>query len=258
MMEFLRDAAVAAGREILRLRDIGCSAETKADASPVTAADRGAERMIVERLAETFPGIPYIAEEAHSDGLAGCETGSGFFLIDPLDGTREFVSGRDEFTVNIAFVVDGRPRVGIVHVPATGESFGGLPGMAWRWRKGTDAAERIMVRHPPAAGPVALVSRSHRTAETDRFLAGCAPAEIVPMGSSLKFCRIAEGAADLYPCLGRTMEWDTAAAEAVLVAAGGSVLTLDGTPLHYGKHAASGREGFANPFFVARGVSISA
>ena len=258
MMEIFKAVAETAGHAILRIRAAGCAAETKPDASPVTAADREAERIIVERLAAAFPAIPYIAEEACSAGLSGCDTDDGFFLIDPLDGTREFVAARDEFTVNIAFVIGGRPVVGMVHVPATGESFGGLPGGAFRWRTGAPSPERIAVRRPPAVGATALVSRSHRTPETDTYLARLKPAEIVPMGSSLKFCRIAEGAADLYPCLGTTMEWDTAAAEAVLTAAGGHVETLDGTPLRYGKHAESGRDGFANPPFIAYGAGRSA
>ncbi|WP_285293707.1 3'(2'),5'-bisphosphate nucleotidase CysQ [Aureimonas altamirensis] len=258
MMEIFKTAAEAAGQAILHIRAAGCIAETKPDASPVTAADREAERIIVESLAAAFPAIPYIAEEACSEGLSGCATHDGFFLIDPLDGTREFVAGRDEFTVNIAYVVDGRPVVGMVHVPATGESFGGLPGTALKWRAGAPSPEAIAARHPPEGGMTALVSRSHRTPQTDAYLEGRKPAEIVPMGSSLKFCRIAEGAADLYPCLGTTMEWDTAAAEAVLVGAGGRVETLEGRPLRYGKHADIGRRGFANPPFVAYGASPSA
>lgn len=258
MMEIFRAAAEAAGKAILRIRTAGCTAETKSDASPVTAADREAERIIVDSLAAAYPTIPYIAEEACSDGLSDCATHDGFFLIDPLDGTREFVAGRDEFTVNIAFVLDGRPKLGLVHVPATGESFGGLPGGAFRWRAGDDLPERIGVRRRPVGGLTALVSRSHRTPETDRYLAESQPTEIIPMGSSLKFCRIAEGAADLYPCLGRTMEWDTAAAEAVLTAAGGHVETPDGAQLRYGKHTELGRDGFANPPFIAHGAGRSA
>ncbi len=258
MMEIFRAAAETAGRAILHIREAGCIAETKPDASPVTAADREAERLILESLAASFPAIPYIAEEAYSEGLSGCATHDGFFLIDPLDGTREFVAGRDEFTVNIAFVVDGRPIVGVVHVPATGESFGGLPGTALKWHTGAPSPEAIATRQPPVGGMTALVSRSHRTPQTDAYLAGCQPDEIVPMGSSLKFCRIAEGAADLYPCLGTTMEWDTAAGEAVLTGAGGRVETLEGTPLRYGKHAEKGRGGFANPPFIAYGGDRSA
>ena len=193
--------------------------------------------------------------------------GRPFFLVDPLDGTREFIGRNGEFTVNVALIEDGVPTVGVVHLPALDETFWTAgDGVAWRTRGGAGrtgraggtgiagaaagaagGAERIACRRPGAA-LVAIASRSHRDFETDHFLERFEIAEIVSAGSSLKFCRIAEGAADLYPRLGRTMEWDVAAGHAILSAAGGSVETMDGAPLTYGK------PGFDNPRFVARGL----
>ncbi len=249
LLAVMEEAARSAGAAALHVRGEGVSAELKADRSPVTRADRLAEAIILERLAAAFPGIPVIAEEAHSAGLVPDRLGSRFFLVDPIDGTREFVAGRDEFTVNIALVADGRPAAGMVFVPALDELYVGSPEGAFR-SAGTGGPEPISVRAPD--GPlVALASRSHRTEATDDWLARHGVSTVLAVGSSLKFCRLAEGAADLYPCLGTTMEWDTAAGQAVLEAAGGRVTQPDGSPLRYGKRGRAGLPDFRNPAFVA-------
>ena len=263
----LCEIALRAGQEILAVYASDFTVRGKADASPVTEADTRAERIILEGLGECAPGIPVVAEESAAAGEIPDVAGRPFFLVDPLDGTREFIGRNGEFTVNVALIEDGVPTVGVVHLPALDETFWTAgDGVAWRTRGGAGrtgreggtgiagaaagaagGAERIACRRPGAA-LVAIASRSHRDFETDHFLERFEIAEIVSAGSSLKFCRIAEGAADLYPRLGRTMEWDVAAGHAILSAAGGSVETMDGAPLTYGK------PGFDNPRFVARGL----
>ena len=263
----LCEIALRAGQEILAVYASDFTVRGKADASPVTEADTRAERIILEGLGECAPGIPVVAEESAAAGEIPDVAGRPFFLVDPLDGTWEFIGRNGEFTVNVALIEDGVPTVGVVHLPALDETFWTAgDGVAWRTRGGAGrigraggtgiagaaagaagGAERIACRRPGAA-LVAIASRSHRDFETDHFLERFEIAEIVSAGSSLKFCRIAEGAADLYPRLGRTMEWDVAAGHAILSAAGGSVETMDGAPLTYGK------PGFDNPRFVARGL----
>ncbi len=227
----------------------------KADRSPVTEADEAAEACILERLQERFPDIPVVAEELAAAGHVP-DVGDRFFLVDPLDGTREFISGRGEFTVNIAYVEDGRPVVGVVYAPAIESMFLGVVGEGCRHGKvSPDAAFSPESLAPCAPAqeigsrPLrAVASRSHRTPETDAWLREHGITAIVSMGSSLKLCGLAEGAAEVYPRLGRTMEWDIAAGQAVLEAAGGQVLEAEtGRPLRYGKRDA----GFANPPFVA-------
>lgn len=242
----IRDLAVAAGKEIMRFYGRDVTVEQKADASPVTDADRAAEDIILAGLGLMAPDIPTVAEEAVAAGRVPDISGGRFWLVDPLDGTREFISRNGEFTVNIALIDAGRPVLGTVYLPVLDQSFWTSQDGAWR-RCGDGADEAITARPPPPDGLVALVSRSHRSPETDDFLARFKVTQRLDAGSSLKFCRIAEGVADLYPRLGRTMEWDIAAGHAVLAAAGGSVTTLDGAPLGYGK------PGFENPHFVARG-----
>jgi 3'(2'), 5'-bisphosphate nucleotidase len=195
------------------------------------------------------PTIPVIAEEEAARGACPALAGRDrFWLVDPLDGTREFVSRNGEFTVNIGLIHAGAPAGGVVLTPVTGDGFAGAVGRgAWRWRGGGGLIP-IAARSAPADGVDVLASRSHRDAETDRYLAGVAVRRLIAAGSSLKFCRIAAGEADLYPRFGPTMEWDTAAGHAVLAAAGGSVGTPDGAPLTYGK------PGFRNPAFIARGA----
>lgn len=223
----------------------------KADASPVTLADERAEAHIAAGLRRLAPGVPVVAEEAVSRGEVPAVAGR-FWLVDPLDGTREFVSRNGEFTVNIALVDQGAPVLGVVQVPVQRRRYAGIVGLgAWR----DDAAGRVAIacRALPAAGEIVVASsRSHGDeAALQGWIAaqGLAGRPLLhrAAGSSLKFGLVASGEADLYPRLGRTMEWDTAAGHAVLRAAGGEVVTLDGVPLGYGK------PGFENPHFVARG-----
>ena len=250
LAESLREIAHRAGGEILSVYGGDFAVRDKDDASPVTEADTRAERVILEGLARCAPGVPVVAEESVAAGHVPDIDGRAFFLVDPLDGTREFIGRNGEFTVNIALVEDGAPTTGVVHLPALDETYWTAgDGTAWRARGG-GAAERIACRRP-GRRLVAIASRSHRGAETDAYLRRFEVAETVSAGSSLKFCRIAEGAADLYPRLGRTMEWDIAAGHAIVSAAGGSVETLDGERLLYGK------PGFESPHFVARGLPRS-
>ena len=243
----LREIAHRAGREILAVYGSDFAVLDKADGSPVTEADTRAEQVILNGLASCAPGDAVVAEESVSAGNVPGLDGRPFFLVDPLDGTREFVGRTDEFTVNIALVENGVPTAGVVHVPALDETYWTAgDGTAWRSRRG-GAAERIACRRP-GRRLVAIASRSHRSAETDAWLERFDIAEVMSAGSSLKFCRIAEGVADLYPRLGRTMEWDIAAGHAIVNAAGGSVESIDGEPLVYGK------PGFENPHIVARGL----
>lgn len=231
--------------------------ELKDDASPVTAADRESDDLIVAALAAIAPDVQIISEE--SAVISGAGPGSRFFLVDPLDGTKEFISGRNEFTVNIALIEDGSPTFGLVYAPALSKIFltlspnhavtgelnpgAGEPGFEkFTWQK-------LATRTPPPEGLVAVVSRSHLDEDTKTFLSQHAVADTVSGGSSIKFCLIAEGKADVYPRFGRTMEWDTAAGHAVLCAAGGVVLDETGRPLLYGKM----ERGLDNPGFVAWG-----
>ena len=245
--------AVSAGLEILDVygsdadaaADGGPSHDSKSDGSPVTEADTRAEAVILAGLAELAPEIPVLAEEAVAAGHVPDVSGGPFWLVDPLDGTKEFISRNGEFTVNIALIEDGMPVVGIVHLPALGVTYVGTPGLAER--RDANGVEQLTVREVPADGFDVLTSRSHADEKTEQFLAKITVRERVSAGSSLKFCRVAEGSADLYPRLGRTMEWDTAAGHAVLLAAGGAVYTIDDEVLGYGK------DGHDNPHFVAYG-----
>jgi 3'(2'), 5'-bisphosphate nucleotidase len=238
--------AAAAGVAIMAIRDRGFQVQHKADHSVVTEADHAAEALIVAGLREALPGCTIVAEEEVAAGKITAATPE-VWLVDPLDGTREFTGGGDDFAVNIGFVRNGRPVLGVVGVPATGEIFGGIVGIgAWRQKDGNRTP--IAVRIPPPAGLTIVASRHHGDqAQLDAYLGGRKVAEVVNFGSSLKFCRVAEGKADLYPRFGRTMEWDTCAPQAVLEAAGGTVETLDGRPLGYAK------PGWDNPHFVCWG-----
>jgi 3'(2'), 5'-bisphosphate nucleotidase len=239
--------AERAGAEIRTIRERGFQVLHKADRSVVTEADHAAEAIILAGLRQALPGCSVIAEEEVAAGKATAATAE-FWLVDPLDGTREFTSGGDDFAVNIGLVRNGRPVLGVVGVPATGEIFAGIVGTgAWRVKDGHRTP--IAVRRAPPEGLTVVASRHHGDrGQLDAFLAGRSVAKVVNFGSSLKFCRVAEGLADLYPRFGRTMEWDTCAPHAVLEAAGGSVDTLDGQPLRYGK------AGWDNPHFVCWGV----
>ena len=243
----LRRIAQAAGETIMAYYDAGVTVRAKADSSPVTDADEAAERLIVDALRALAPDVPVVAEEMFAEDGAPEVANGPFWLVDPLDGTKEFISRNGEFTVNIALIEAGRPVLGIVHAPAVGTTYFAAEGAAFVVRNG-GPARPIRARRAAADGVVAAVSRSHRTPETDRFLADYKVKEERSTGSALKFGIVAGGEADIYPRLGRTMEWDTAAGHAVVACAGGSVRTLDGAELVYGK------PGFENPPFVVRGL----
>jgi len=244
----LDDIAIAArdaGAAILEVVARGFDVEQKGDLSPVTEADRAAELVILAALARVAPGVPVIAEEEVAAGRIPSHDRT-FFLVDPLDGTKEFVRGGDDYTVNIALVVDGSPVVGTVFAPATGRLHGGIAG-EYAWVDDGEGRQRIKCRC--CANPIIVVaSKSHFTQNTSDYLAQAAPGcGYEAVGSSLKFCIIAEARADLYPRLSPTSEWDTAAGHAVLLGAGGRVVGPDGKPLRYGKPA------FLNRAFVATG-----
>jgi 3'(2'),5'-bisphosphate nucleotidase len=254
LVEALLPVAIAAGDAILAVRRSGHGVEWKADHSPVTEADRAAEKVITEELARLVPEIPVIAEEAAYEGRLP-DADADFFLVDPLDGTREFVKGGNDFTVNIGLICAGEPVVGVILLPETGKLFWGAVGAgAWRGRAvGGSVAERGPIRvRPVPDGPIAVVaSRSHRTPETDAYIRQYDVGDLVSAGSSMKFCVLASGKADLYPRMGTTMQWDTAAGDAILRAAGGKVVTLDGRPLGYGPNGSAGPEAYRNPWFIA-------
>jgi len=254
----IRDLALAAGSAIMEVyagADFGTRA--KADSSPVTEADLAADRLIAEGLARAFPDIPAVTEEqAVSHGQTGHRR---FFLVDPLDGTKEFIRRRGEFTVNIALIEDGVPVTGAVYAPVVGRLFRSLAaGGAVEEAVDADGApvagslRDIRVATPDNAALVVVASKSHRDQATDDYIARYRVADFKSAGSSLKFCLLAAGEADFYPRLGRTMEWDTAAGHAVLRAAGGQVLRFDDhQPLIYGK------PGFENPFFLAMAPGVA-
>jgi 3'(2'), 5'-bisphosphate nucleotidase len=239
--------AERAGGVILEHYRAGVEARAKADASPVTIADEAAEAVILAGLAELSPEIPAVAEETVAGGHVPELDQRAFWLVDPLDGTKEFLSRNGEFTVNIALIEGREPVLGVVLAPALGKVWWGARGHGASARNG-GSPRAIAVRSRPAQGAVAVASRSHSDAETEAFLDREGVAERISAGSSLKFCLVAEGKADLYPRFGPTMEWDTAAGHAVLAAAGGRVTTRDGAPFLYRK------PDFRNPGFIARGA----
>jgi len=244
-----RRLALEAGRTIMTFYRDGTPVETKADSTPVTEADRAADGLIVTGLQAATPDIPVISEESTSTGPA--PAGGRFWLVDPLDGTREFIARTGEFTVNIALIEGGRPVLGVLHAPVQGETYiadgqGGAVSTV-----GDGPPQAIRARQVPVRGPAVIASRLHRDAETDAYIAGLGPAQTVSAGSALKFGLLARGEADIYPRFGRTMEWDTAAGHAILSAAGGHVRDLNGRELSYGK------AGFVNPPFVACGLDAA-
>ena len=250
----LATIALAAGKEIMRVYRTDFSVSHKDDLSVLTEADGLAEAIILKGLAEADPALQVIAEESVAEGHMP-EHGARFALVDPLDGTKEFVAKNDEFTVNIAIIEHGRPVMGVVYVPAQHRLFvAESPTRAWQSKAAPDGpvpAKRapLKIRPAPAAGLTAVASKSHRSPDTDEWLARYPIAEIKGAGSALKFCLVAAGEADVYPRLGRTMEWDTAAGQAIVEAAGGRVLTITGEPLLYGKRD----RGYDNPSFVVFG-----
>ena len=243
-----RRLALEAGRVIMTFYREGTAVETKDDRSPVTEADKAADRLIVEGLSAADPHIPVISEESTGGHAPAAPADGRFWLVDPLDGTREFIARTGEFTVNIALIERGRPVLGALHAPVPGETYvSDGHGQAMRF-VGDGAPQTIRAGPVPAESPAVIASRSHRDAETDAYIAALRPSRIASAGSALKFGLLARGEADLYPRFGRTMEWDTAAGQAVLEAAGGHVRDLSGQPLRYGK------AGFVNPPFVACGA----
>jgi len=246
LLELLIPIVRAAGDVVMQVYRTDFAVECKTDTSPVTIADQRAEAFIVPALRRLL-AVPVIAEEAVAAEGAP-EAGGKFWLVDPLDGTKEFISRNDEFTVNVALVEDGTPVLGVVFAPALNRLFAGAAGCG-AFVEDTIGRRAVFCRRPPAEGLTVVASRSHGDADAlASFLNGTRLAQVRNAGSSLKLCLVASGEADLYPRLGRTMEWDVAAGHAVLTAAGGMVKTLEGKPLRYGK------PGFGNPHFVASGL----
>lgn len=240
-----------ASEAVMRVYHGGHTVTRKADASPVTEADHASEAIILEGLRRLTPEMPVISEEEVEKKGARFDFGNPpkrYWLVDPVDGTKEFVAKRGEFTINIGLVENGVAALGVLHAPMSGNTYAAAgPGTA-SVRRGNEVAEPIHARRPPASGIVVLASRSHGDkAGVSAFLEEYTVADRRLMGSAIKLALIAEGSGDLYPRLGPTMEWDTCAGQAILEAAGGSVLTLSGKPLRYGKR------GFLNPDFIARG-----
>jgi 3'(2'), 5'-bisphosphate nucleotidase len=237
-----------AGDAILSVYGQQFEITNKPDQSPLTQADLRSHAILVAGLERLTPELPVLSEEASEISFEKRRRWSRFWLVDPLDGTREFVSRNGEFTVNIALVDAHEPVLGVVHVPASDTTYTGARGLGAFRYNGRATPEPIRVRRP-AAVPLRVVgSRSHRDSKTDEHLQRLAPYELVAVGSSLKFCLVAEGSADLYPRFGPTSEWDTAAAQAVVEAAGGSVIGTDGAPLRYNTRAE-----LLNPSFLVFG-----
>ena len=235
----------AAGLVVMRHYEAGVDARVKSDRSPVTDADEEAEKLILAELNAAYPGVPVVAEEEAAAGRI-VQAGSHFFLVDPVDGTKEFVKRGGEFTVNIGEIKNGVPVSGVVLAPAIGRLFVGAVGQG-AFELTEDTLRAIAARTPASDGLVAVSSRSHPDAKTDELLKALPIKGSTNAGSSLKFCLVAAGEADIYPRAGQTMEWDTAAGHAVLLAAGGRMTTWDGAPFVYGKPE------FRNSAFIARG-----
>ena len=243
------DLAITAGHAILEVYATDFDVQAKGDESPLTQADLASHRCIVAGLNALTPDIPIISEEEGLPAFADRSQWQRYWLIDPLDGTKEFVNRNGEFTVNIAFIDNGRPLLGVVHVPVQEKTYIGCEGHGSELRT-AESVTAIRVAES-SNDPVRIVgSRSHRGSSLDAFLDKVGKSDMVPMGSSLKFCVVAEGRADIYPRLGPTSEWDTAAAQAVVEQAGGKVLELDGKPLSYNQ-----KENILNPYFVVTGAS---
>jgi 3'(2'), 5'-bisphosphate nucleotidase len=247
------EAAAEAGTKIREMAAVGVVARSKPDASPVTDADEAAEAIIEKHLNALLPGVPMIGEEAVAGGSKK-KPGTTFFLVDPIDGTREFIAKRPEYTVNVGLLLEGTPALGVIYAPALGELYAGgangavrlalTPGM----KPAETSQEPIRVRIP-GKNLVAAVSRSHLDSATMAWLKKRGIGETMRIGSSIKFCRVAEGKADVYPRLAPVSEWDIAAGHAILMAAGGSVRTPEGYRLHYGKK----KEDYEVPAFIAAG-----
>lgn len=235
LLEALAGPVRAAGRLIQEIRARGVEALAKADRSPVTEADHAAEALLAEALARIDPGAQLVGEEAVEAAGGAPATGARFWLIDPLDGTKSFIEGADDYSVNVGLIEDGRPVLGLLLAPATGTLWAGALGHG-AWREEADRGERRSIRaRPLASPPAAVTSRSHLDARTRAYVEAIPGCTAVASGSSLKFCVLAEGQADVYPRFGPTSEWDTAAGHAILRAAGGEVFAAEGGVLAYGK-----------------------
>jgi len=240
--------AKAAGAAIMEIYTGEIEIEYKDDRSPLTAADKASHAVIVAGLEQAFPEIPILSEEGAAISYEERKQWSRFWLVDPLDGTKEFIKRNGEFTVNIALIEDDVPVAGVVYVPAQEKMYCGMVGEGAWVQIGAGEPVAIKVREPDhEAGLTVVMSRSHPSPELEAYLKAIRIAEALPVGSSLKLCVVAEGLADLYPRLGPTMEWDTAAGHAVAEAAGAKVTTPEGKPLSYNK------ENLLNPFFIVRG-----
>ena len=247
-LEQLADIAEQAGRKILEIYATDFDVDTKGDDSPVTAADLAAHRSIIGGLTRLSPGIPVLSEESANIPWVTRRAWPRYWLVDPLDGTKEFIKRNGEFTVNIALIEGHKATCSVVHAPVLGETFVASTARGALWRAGSGAFAPISVRAVPAQGATITVSKSHRSPETQAFLDALGPHTPVAIGSSLKLCRIAQGQADAYPRLGPTSEWDIAAGQCVLEQAGGRVITAEGKALMYNE-----KESILNPYFLAIG-----
>lgn len=237
-----------AGDAVLSVYGQQFEVTNKADKSPLTVADMQSHELIVRSLRALTPDIPVLSEEASDIAFAQRQSWRRFWLVDPLDGTREFVSRNGEFTVNISLIEEHAPVLGVVHVPVSDTTYTGLSGSGASRQIGRESAQPIHVR-TPAPTPLRIVgSRSHRDDLLARYLPQLEPYELVAVGSSIKFCLVAEGSADFYPRFGPTNEWDTGAAQAVVEAAGGAVICTDGSPLRYNT-----KDSLLNPHFLVYG-----
>ena len=248
MINEIRRIAAEAGDAIMKTYDGPAQVETKEDDSPLTQADRAAHECIVAALTALTPDIPVLSEESEGISTEKRMSWNRFWLVDPLDGTHEFVEKNGEFTVNIALIEEGQPICGVVHAPALNQTYTGHIETGAHCRDGKEKQRKIRIRPVPQNGVSVITSRRHGDpTKIKKLLKGRTIKEIQNAGSSLKFCIVASGDADIYPRFGRTMEWDTAAGQAVLEAAGGRVSTLDGKPFRYAK------AGYENPHFIAWG-----
>ncbi len=248
LLDHLRRIAAQAGDAIMTVYEKDFAVEFKADHSPLTEADRASHDCIVAGLSELDPALPILSEESDPAELGERRDWKRYWLVDPLDGTKEFVKRNGEFTVNIALVVDGRAVMGVVLAPEIGLEYAGALDLgAWKWQADAQA-EKISVTLRQTGDVRVVVSRSHPSGALAGFLDNIGPHELKPMGSSLKICLVADGQADIYPRLGPTSEWDTAAAQAILESAGGSMMDAAGRELRYNT-----KDSLLNPYFLAFG-----
>lgn len=247
-IEIVLDICREAGSAIMEIYRGDIQVETKPDQTPLTEADRASHDIIVRQLKQNFPETPILSEEGQDVSFEARNCWERFWLVDPLDGTKEFIKKNDEFTVNIALIEDKEPVLGAIYVPAKNLLYWGGKEQPAKLQTGFSPPRPIRARQAdPQQGLTVIMSRSHPSRELEEYLSGLPVAEKLPVGSSLKFCAVAEGRADLYPRLGPTMEWDIAAGHAILEAAGGHVRKVDGGRLVYNKRA------LLNPHFIASG-----